>query len=232
MARLGAIFSSKAKLDAESFASLEELLITSDLGVKTTAKLLESLKIRVESADENVTPEVLKKNLQSDIQRILDFGVDPEIIPVKREGQPLVVMVIGVNGVGKTTTIGKLAFQFSAQGAKVMIAACDTFRAAAVEQLSTWAERSGAEVVSGAEGAKPSTVAYQAVHRAKDEGFDVLIVDTAGRLHTRVNLMNELENVQNIIGREQAGAPHEVLLVLDASTGQNALQQAIEFNQR
>ncbi|HQH27560.1 MAG TPA: signal recognition particle-docking protein FtsY, partial [Oligoflexia bacterium] len=150
----------------------------------------------------------------------------------KVDGKPKVVLVAGVNGVGKTTTIGKLAHQFRSRGARVLLAACDTFRAAADEQLDIWAKRAGVEVVSGASGTKPATVAFQAVHRAVEESYDVLLVDTAGRLHTRVNLMNELVHVVQILGRELPGAPHETILVLDGSTGQNALQQARTFHER
>ena len=228
--RLSSMFGSKRGLGSQEYAALEELLISSDLGVKTTGKLLASLREEVQESE--ISFDELKSSLKRNINQILHCETPPEIVPQKRNGQPLIVVVVGVNGVGKTTSIGKLAFQFRVQGAKVMVAACDTFRAAAVEQLSVWADRSGVEVVTGDEGSKPSTVAYQAVHRAKNEDVDVLIVDTAGRLHTRVNLMNELENVIKIIEREQPGSPQEVILVVDASTGQNALQQAIDFNAR
>ncbi len=214
-------------LPAESIEELEELLISSDLGVRTTSELIRRIKGLPEATEGSVRHE-----LKELITSILKSDVAPEIVPVKREGQPLVIVVVGVNGVGKTTTIGKLAAQFKKQGARVLVGACDTFRAAASEQLGVWAERIGVEVVSGPDGTKPTTVAFQAVHRAKDEGFDVLIVDTAGRLHTRVNLMNELVSVLQLIEREQPGAPHESLLVVDATTGQNALQQAREFHQK
>ena len=143
---------------------------------------------------------------------------------------PFVILVVGVNGVGKTTTIGKLANQFSARGKRVLIAAADTFRAAAANQIDVWAQRAGAELVTGDEGAKPSTVVFKAIARAKEGAHDILIIDTAGRLHTRVNLMNELKALRALIQRELAGAPHEAILVLDATTGQNALQQAKDFH--
>lgn len=150
------------------------------------------------------------------------------IISSKREN-PFVVLVVGVNGVGKTTTIAKLAYNFKLKGAKVLIAAADTFRAAAAEQIEVWADRAGVDVISGEESAKPSTVVFQAMERAKEERYDVLIIDTAGRLHTRVNLMSELKKIVEIIKRKQENAPHESLLILDATTGQNALQQTRAF---
>lgn len=223
--KLQQIFSSDTKTE-ELFSQLEELLITSDMGVKTTKLLLANVKEQTDL----LTPEVIRSSLYDQILEIMTTDSVPEIVPEKINGEPLVIVVIGVNGVGKTTTIGKLAWQFGAQGKKVMIAAGDTFRAAAEQQLQIWADRSGATVSSGAPNAKPSTVVYEAVHQAKREGFDVLIVDTAGRLHTRVNLMNELQNVLHILNRELPGSPHETILVLDATTGQNALQQAIDFN--
>ena len=229
--KLSRLFSGSKKFDSETWTQLEELLLTSDMGVKTTEKLIASLKQKISQGTE-LSPAQLQSSLKDSVQILLESESAPEILPEKVAGQPLVIMVVGVNGVGKTTTIGKLAWQFRAQGSSVLVAACDTFRAAAVDQLKVWAERSGAQVVSGNETSKPSTIAYEAVHKAKKEGVDVLIIDTAGRLHTRVNLMNELSNVVNIISRELPGAPHETILVVDASTGQNALQQAIEFNSK
>ena len=221
-------------ISADDYAALEEILVTSDLGIKTSGKLLEALK--QESAAGTLDEAGLRASLRRSLLKILagdrpgDGGA--EIVLRRPNGGPLVVLIVGVNGVGKTTTIGKLAARFTAQGARVLLAACDTFRAAAAEQIEVWAERSGVEVVRGADGAKPATVAFTAVQRAKSEGFDVLLVDTAGRLHTRVNLMNELVAVVKLIERELPGAPHESLLVLDATTGQNALQQAREFHDK
>lgn len=225
------IFENQPTIDISKLDQLEELLIMSDLGVATAKRLVDGVRAEAELRGA-VDIEELRAILRSSLQEILQTNTAIEIVPAKREGQPLVVMVVGVNGVGKTTTIAKLANRFRESGARVLIGACDTFRAAAVEQLASWAERVGADMERGAENAKPSTVAYQAVHRAQDQGYDVLILDTAGRLHTKVNLMNELANVRDLVAREQAGAPHETLLVLDASTGQNALQQAREFNER
>ena len=228
--RLRGLIAGSREIDAGTLGALEELLITSDLGVKTSAALLERLKADVESQG-GMTEEQLRRLLRQFVLGILQDEREVAIVPTKVGAATKVVLVVGVNGVGKTTTIGKLAARFSADGAKIVVAACDTFRAAAVEQLQAWGERAGVEVIRGEENAKPSTVAYQAVHRANELQADVLLVDTAGRLHTRVNLMNELSNVSKIIARELPGAPHETLLVLDASTGQNALQQAKEFDQ-
>jgi fused signal recognition particle receptor len=235
--RLSGILSKRERLDEDVFEELEELLITSDLGVQTTRKLLSELKERVnrgEIGDAAGCKEFLKES----VRQILTCGerdgtaAQGEIRPEKQGGLPLVILVVGVNGVGKTTSIGKLASRFSAEGARVLLGAADTFRAAASEQIEIWAERAKVEVLRGAENAKPSTVAYEAIHKARKEGFDVVIIDTAGRLHTRVNLMNELGGVISLIQREQPGAPHETLLVVDATTGQNALEQAREFHQR
>lgn len=227
--RLKAIVGSGG-LSAQDYEALEEILVTSDLGVKTSGKLLSSLK--AEAAAGAMDVDALKGALRRSMLEILADDAGAEIALRRPDGGPLVVLVVGVNGVGKTTTIGKLASRFTAQGAKVLLAACDTFRAAAAEQIEVWAERSGVEVVRGNDGAKPSTVAFTALQRAKAEGFDVVLIDTAGRLHTRVNLMNELIAVVKLIEREIPGAPHESILVLDATTGQNALQQAMEFHDK
>lgn len=229
--RLRNLFGSRTQIGAETYGALEELLITSDLGVRTSQRLLQNLREEVAATGE-VDEGQLRDILKQAIAQILADERNPEIIPAKVDGKPLVVLFVGVNGVGKTTTIGKLAARFKKQGAKVLIAACDTFRAAAVEQLAAWARRAGVELVSGAIDAKPSTVAFQAVHKAQAENYDVLLIDTAGRLHTRVNLMNELASVVQILNREMPGCPQEIILILDASTGQNALQQARTFNER
>jgi len=229
--RLREIFGTKKAISPEAYTALEDLLITSDLGVRTASVFIERLKSSVEQGEE-ISEAQLREKLKALLREILDAPGAPELVPDKVDGKPKVVLVAGVNGVGKTTTIGKLAHQFRSRGARVLLAACDTFRAAADEQLDIWAKRAGVEVVSGASGTKPATVAFQAVHRAVEESYDVLLVDTAGRLHTRVNLMNELVHVVQILGRELPGAPHETILVLDGSTGQNALQQARTFHER
>lgn len=219
------------EVSENTLIEFEELLIESDLGVRTSSKIMKEIKGDLEKLDsQERTSSFIKSSLRSKLNDILKTDAEAEIEPRRVNGLPKVVLVVGVNGAGKTTTIGKLAFQYQAQGAKVLIAACDTFRAAAAGQLEIWKERANAQIEKGTDGEKPSTVAYRAVHRAKNENFDVLLIDTAGRLHTRVNLMNELSGILNIITREQEGAPHETILVVDGSSGQNALQQAREFN--
>lgn len=227
--RLSELFGSGRRFDQQTAERFEELLISSDMGVGTSRLLLERAREALEGASP-LSPERVQEFLKQQVREILASERPAEIEPRKVDGLPKVVLVVGVNGVGKTTTIGKLGARFADAGSRVMFAACDTFRAAAVEQLKIWGERVGAEVISGAEGAKPTTVAYQAVHAAREAGADVLLIDTAGRLHTRTNLMKELEAVSAIIAREQPGAPHETILVVDGSTGQNALQQARQFN--
>ncbi|MCC6220537.1 MAG: signal recognition particle-docking protein FtsY, partial [Deltaproteobacteria bacterium] len=231
LARIKSVFSKKPVLGREEQEAIEELLIGSDLGVATTKKLMAGLFDGVAlTGGSRVTEDKLREHLKQKILQIVSNNEDPEIIAQKRDGQPLVVLMVGVNGVGKTTSIAKLAQNFKNQGARVLLGACDTFRAAATDQLEIWAQRIGVDIVVGNPGAKPSAVAYDTIHKGINGNFDVVIIDTAGRLHTRVNLMEELRGIINIIAREQPGAPHETLLVLDAATGQNALQQAREFH--
>ncbi len=226
--RLSSILSG-AKVDEDTMEELEEVLMTSDLGVKTCMKLLEKMEEEVErGAMEN--GDRLREWLRDEIEGILKKVEAPLTVPDDIEG-PFVIMVTGVNGTGKTTTIGKLAMRFKKEGKSVLIGAADTFRAAAIEQLEIWAKRSGAHIIKHQEGADPAAVAYDAVHAAQARGTDVVIIDTAGRLHTKVNLMEELKKVKRITAREAPGAPHETILVLDATTGQNALQQAKSFNE-
>lgn len=228
--KLNSIIGSTNTLEEKTYADLEELLITSDLGVRTTQSLLGKLK---EKQKNNSTDFDLKTNLKGLLSDILQTAnANSEIKPEKINKLPFVILVVGVNGVGKTTTIGKLASRFANSGLKVLLGAADTFRAAAVEQIEVWAERANVELHTGQEGAKPSTVAYEALKKAQDNDFDVVIIDTAGRLHTKTNLMNELSSVLAVIEKLQAGAPHETILVVDAATGQNALEQAREFNQK
>lgn len=227
LSRLRSLFSGGAADREKLVASLEELLITSDLGVKATEKLLAPYRVSGSELVENSAIATLKGTLRT----ILSDNTAAEIVPAL-DKKPFVILLVGVNGVGKTTTIGKLAKQFKQQGLKVLLGACDTFRAAATEQLDHWAGQIGVEIVTGPEDSKPSTIAYQSVHRAIDEKFDVLILDTAGRLHTKVNLMNEIGALTSLVTRELPGAPHETILVVDASTGQNALQQAREFHSK
>ncbi|MBW1708463.1 MAG: signal recognition particle-docking protein FtsY [Deltaproteobacteria bacterium] len=205
---------------------LEEILITSDLGVQTTKTLIKIISDKVARRELN-SPDRLKEVLREEILKILS---SPQQAPQKQV-RPLVILVVGVNGVGKTTTIAKLARRFISQGQKVMLVAADTFRAAAVEQLQIWSERVGADIVKQQTGADPSAVVFDALHAAQARNTDIVIIDTAGRLHTKVNLMEELKKIKRISGREMTGAPHEVLLVLDSTTGQNAVSQAKLFNE-
>jgi len=214
------------KIDDDLLDELEEVLVTADLGVQTSLKLIEDLRGQV-ARKELSDAEALKKALAAGIAEVL-AGVAE--LP-SRDNDPHVIMVVGVNGVGKTTTIGKLAHCFKDEGRSVLLAAGDTFRAAASEQLTLWADKVGCDVVGGQEGADPSAVAFDAVEAAQSRGRDLVIVDTAGRLHTKVNLMEELKKIHRVLGKMLDGAPHEVFLVLDATTGQNALQQAKLFNQ-
>ncbi len=218
------LFRGKRKVDAALLEEIEELLITSDMGVQTTMKLME--KVGKKSARISNAAE-LKQVLKTEIRELMK---KPDT-DLENRHKPHVIMVIGVNGVGKTTTIGKLAARFGNEGKKVMIAAADTFRAAAVEQLVIWAERAGADIVKHRDNADPAAVAFDAVEAAVSRGKDVVIVDTAGRLHTKVNLMEELKKIRRAVEKVIPDAPHETLLVLDATTGQNALSQARMFNE-
>jgi fused signal recognition particle receptor len=223
--RMDDLLGSHGRLDGEFLEEMEELLITADFGMQTTQDLVQALAGRLNEIDPN-EPAQLHDVLGEEIRARLKTGSSEWPVP---EIGPLVIMVVGVNGVGKTTTIGKLAKQFSDQGKKVVLGAGDTFRAAAAEQLEVWGERSGAEVIRHTEGSDPGAVAFDAAKAAVARNADVLILDTAGRLHTKVNLMEELKKVRRVIDREIPGAPHETLLVLDATTGQNALIQARTF---
>ena len=221
----------KSKVDDEVLDNLEEVLITSDVGVETTLKIIEKIEERV-SRDKFMGVEELNTILKEEIISLLEENnTSREVnfeIP-KHEGHPHVIMVVGVNGVGKTTTIGKLAHQFKQQGSKVVLGASDTFRAAAVDQLIIWSERVGVSIVQQGMGADPASVAFDTLESAKAQNADVVIIDTAGRLHNKVNLMNELGKIKRVMDKVVPGAPHEVLLVLDGSTGQNAYEQAKQF---
>ena len=214
-----------ADIDDDLLDELEEILIMADVGVNTTEKLMESVRKGIKKKEIN-TPEDLKPFLQARISELLANGSDET--RVAAEG-PTVLLVIGVNGVGKTTTIGKLASYYKGQGKSVMLAAADTFRAAAIDQLEVWGERTGTRVIRHEEGSDPAAVAYDAVKAAKARNIDVLLIDTAGRLQTKTNLMEELKKINRVIQREIPDAPHETLLVLDATTGQNAISQANIF---
>ena len=219
------LFVGKRQIDDELMEELEEILITADIGVKTATDLIQRISAKFSS--EKLDSDGFKKVLKQEILELLNVTV---AVPVA-VSRPLVIMVIGVNGVGKTTTIGKLAARYVLDGKKVLIAAADTFRAAAVEQLAIWAERSGAEIVRHKPNADPAAVAFDGVEAAMARDMDVVIVDTAGRLHTRVNLMEELKKIRRSISKKIPDAPHETLLILDATTGQNAISQARMFHE-
>ena len=225
--RIDRLVLGKKEIDADTLEELEEILITADIGVQTTVELIRILEERL-SRNELKDGDALRETLKEEILKRLSRDVSPLAVD---SASPFIIMVIGVNGVGKTTTIGKLAARFSREGKKVVLAAGDTFRAAAAEQLEIWGERVGCDVVRHKEGADPSAVVFDGIKAAVARKADILIVDTAGRLHTKVNLMEELKKVRRIMGREIPGAPHETLLVLDAATGQNALSQAKLFKE-
>jgi fused signal recognition particle receptor len=225
--RIDALVLGKKEIDADTLEELEEILITSDIGVKTTVELIRTLEQRL-GRNELKDGEALRRALKDEIlTRLTGHHSRLDI----SSHHPFVLLVIGVNGVGKTTTIGKLASRFTADGKKVLLAAADTFRAAAAEQLEVWGERSGVDVIRHQEGADPSAVVFDACKAALARDVDILIVDTAGRLHTKVNLMEEMKKIRRVIGREIPGAPHETLLVVDAATGQNAISQARLFKE-
>ena len=224
--RVEALLQGHPRIDEDFLESLEEILIGADFGMPVTQELVTALRRRLKT-ERDPDPRRLREIMAEEIAGRLQVA-SPWQLPAER---PCVVMLVGVNGVGKTTTIGKLAAQLKGQGRKVIIGAGDTFRAAAAEQLQVWGERAGAEVVRHAEGADPGAVAFDAARAAVARGADVLLLDTAGRLHTKVNLMEELKKVRRVLAREIPGAPHETWLVLDATTGQNALSQARIFRE-
>ena len=220
----------KSRVDEEFLDQLEGILISSDVGVSTTVKIIERLEGRV-AKDKYFGADELNALLRDEVIGLLTENNTPDFtrFEIPAENRPHVIMVVGVNGVGKTTTIGKLSLRFRQEGLNVLLGAADTFRAAAVDQLSIWAERAGVAIVKKGMGTDPASVAFDTVKEAKAQGADVVLIDTAGRLHNKVGLMDELAKIRRVIAKELPGAPHEVLLVLDASTGQNALEQAKEF---
>ena len=226
--KIEGIFQSR-RWDEEALATIEEILISADVGVKATQKLLESIRRQYPKGDQETTNDPSLSLQQEIINMLSGRQRSVEVSPLSES--PWVIVFLGVNGVGKTTTIGKVAFKYREQGKRVLLVAADTFRAAAIEQLEVWGERAGAEVVKHQAGADPSAVVFDGIHAAQRRKADVVLVDTAGRLHTKVHLVEELKKIRRIIGREQAGAPHETLLVLDATTGQNGLQQARVFKE-
>ena len=221
----------KSKVDDDVLDNLEEAFITSDVGVDTTLRIIERLQERV-ARDKYVGSEELRRLLVEEISDMLEKPGDEDELEdfhVRKTGEPYVIMVVGVNGVGKTTTIGKLAYQYKEAGNKVVLGAADTFRAAAIEQLDIWGERVGVPVIKQKMGSDPAAVAFDTLSSAKAQGADVVIIDTAGRLHNKIGLMNELTKIKNVMKRVVPDAPQEILLVLDGSTGQNAFEQARQF---
>ena len=230
--KLARAVAGRSTVDADVLDDLEEVLITSDVGVETTVKIIRRIEERV-ARDKYMNASELQRILREEVAALLEeahategnFGLDA------RPGEPYVVMVVGVNGAGKTTTIGKLAAQLTRAGRKVWIGAADTFRAAAIDQLKVWADRAGATMIRQEMGSDPASVAFDTLTSAKANGADVVLIDTAGRLHNKINLMNELTKIRNVMSKVIPGAPHEVMLVLDGSTGQNAFEQARQFTQ-
>jgi fused signal recognition particle receptor len=232
LSKLARTIVGKSRVDDEVLDNLEEVLITSDVGVETTLKIIERIETRV-SRDKVLGTNELNTILKEEIAFLLEENnaSGSEAFTVeKQNGLPFVIMVVGVNGVGKTTTIGKLAHQFKSAGKQVVLGAADTFRAAAVDQLIIWAERVGVPIVQQGMGADPASVAFDALQSAKAQNADVVIIDTAGRLHNKINLMSELSKIKRVMEKVIPGAPHEILLVLDGSTGQNAFEQAKQFS--
>lgn len=231
--RLSHAIAGRTEVDEDVLDAIEEALLATDMGVDTTLKLIENLEERVRK-DKYVSLAELTDMLRDEIALLLnvtgDSSEDQPVVPFDFSKKPYVIMVVGVNGVGKTTTIGKLAASLKAQGKKVVLGAADTFRAAAVDQLTIWSERAGVDLVKQQMGSDPASVAFDTVKSAVAKDADVVIIDTAGRLHNRVDLMNELTKIRNVMRKVVPDAPHEVLLVLDGSTGQNAFMQAKEFS--
>jgi fused signal recognition particle receptor len=226
--KIGSIFQNR-EWDEQSLDEMEESLLTADVGVKATQKLMDTLRGLSPSDSEDLTQDMSSQLQQAMVKLLQDSAAAPKVEALSL--RPWIVLFLGVNGVGKTTTIGKLAAQYKTSGKKVLLVAGDTFRAAAVEQLEAWGRLAGVELIKHRAGSDPSAVVYDGIQAAKSRGIDVLLIDTAGRLHTKLHLVEELKKIRRVISREQPGAPHETLLVLDATTGQNGLQQAKVFKE-
>lgn len=228
--KLARVVVGKSKVDDEVLDNLEEVLITSDVGVDTTVRIIERIQERIKR-EKYISTDELNKVLREEIVGLLEENSanDLDSFDVTSDNEPYVIMVVGVNGVGKTTTIGKLAHKFKTSGKRVLLGAADTFRAAAVDQLVIWADRVGVPIVKQSMGSDPASVAFDTLSKAKADKVDVVIIDTAGRLHNKVNLMNELSKIKNVMKKVMPNAPQEILLVLDGSTGQNAYEQAKQF---
>ncbi len=219
----------KPKLDDEALEEIEEILIQADVGMDPTMRIIDRLRERIKSGKTAENPEnAVQEFLEAEIRDILQS--DGQLVALEITAKPHVILVVGVNGVGKTTTIGKMAQKFSREGKTVLLAACDTFRAAAIDQLDIWASKTGAHIVRHKSGADAASVAFDAIQAAKSRDIDIVLIDTAGRLHTKVNLMEEVKKIRRVVGKALEGAPHETLLVLDATTGQNAIVQARQFH--
>jgi fused signal recognition particle receptor len=228
--KIQAIVGQGGRLDDETLDEIEATLIQADVGLETSSRIIDELRQQVRQSPDVRGTEAVMALLKDELAKSVE-AQEPFDFSAPLTAKPYIILVVGVNGAGKTTTVGKLAKRYADAGLKVGVAACDTFRAGAVPQLEVWAGRAGVEIVRSQQGADPAAVAYDAMKAAQARDFDVLLVDTAGRLHNKVNLMEELRKIRRVIGRDDATAPHETLLVLDATTGQNTLVQAREFNQ-
>lgn len=229
--QIAAVVPPSGQLDEEAIEEIEAILIQADVGLETATEMIDELRERMQQGPELSGPDAVMEVLRDQVAQAV--AVDGQALPLEGElpARPYVILVVGVNGVGKTTTIGKLAKKYADAGKHVLLAACDTFRAAAIPQLEIWSQRAGVEMIKPQQGADPAAVAFDALAAAHARGADVVLADTAGRLHNKANLMQELGKIRRSLNKQQPGAPHEVLLVLDATTGQNTLSQAREFNQ-
>jgi fused signal recognition particle receptor len=222
------VFTGKAQIEEQTLEQLEEILISADIGYQLVERIMENFRIKLKSEKDRSQLNIIK-TLKEELAEVFKIDSSASTDSEKLNVKPYVLLIVGVNGVGKTTTIGKLAYNFKQTGAKVVVGAADTFRAAASEQLDIWAERAGADLIQKKSGADPSSVAFETVKKALDENYDVAMIDTAGRLHSKTNLMNELSKIKRAIDKVLPGAPHDTYLILDATLGQNALIQAQEF---